>query len=274
MRRSDEVGTLARKLARELNDLLAKPADDNALHMEFQPKVMKDGKVHGAEALLRWTHDYFGEIPPPVTLAIADEAGKNNELGNWVVKQSFLGMKRWWDAGYKIKMSINLTPEQLNTDEKLYGTIAKIMDEVGMDSKSAEFELTENATIDVSDTLIDTFKKLRAEGASFSIDDFGMGHSSLKYLFDFFANVVKLDVSLVQDVVKGKDRKLIVETILELCHRLDVHVVCEGVETKEQLDIMSSLGAEYFQGWYFSKALKIDDMIEYIKTHGTTDEPE
>jgi lactose/cellobiose-specific phosphotransferase system IIC component len=270
MSRSDDVGYMARRLGRELSGLLMQDADEGGLHMEFQPKVCKEGKVHGAESLLRWTHEILGAIPPPVTLAIAEDAGKSHELGNWVVRQSFLGMKKWLDAGYKIRMSINLTPSQLNTDDKLYDTIISYAKETGIDLRAVEFELTENATIGVSDTLINTFKKLREVGASFSIDDFGMGHSSLKYLFDFFANVVKLDASLVQQVTQGPDQKLIIETILDLCRKLDVLVICEGVETKEQVDIMSSLGAEYFQGWNFSKALKIDDMIAYIHDHGTT----
>ncbi|MDR2610693.1 MAG: EAL domain-containing protein [Clostridiales Family XIII bacterium] len=271
MSRSDDMGALARRLGRELGDRLAYDADANALHMEFQPKSAADGRAYGVEALLRWTHKDFGDIPPEVVIALAEEAGENNKLGNWVIRQSLKAKRRFKDAGYeKLRMSINLTPTQLNTDTELYETIMEYMSETEVDPRTTEFELTENATIDVSDTLLKTFAKLRIAGASFSIDDFGMGHSSLKYLFDFFANVVKLDTSLVQSVTKGEDQRLVVASILDLCKKLDVLLICEGIETKEQLDIMSELGAERFQGWYFSKALKEDELLAYLERRGTT----
>jgi lactose/cellobiose-specific phosphotransferase system IIC component len=271
MHRSNDIGALARRLGREISDKLTYDADENALHMEFQPKSDADGRVYGVEALLRWTHEDLGNISPEVAIAIASEAGKTNELGNWIIRQSLKAKRRLVDEGYgKLRMSINLAPDQLNEDTKLYETIMGYMRETGVDPHTTEFELTEDAMIDVSDTLLQTFSKLRNVGASFAIDDFGMGHSSLRYLFDFFANIVKLDASVVQNVTRDGDQRLVVASILDLCKKLGVFLICEGVETKEQLDIMRDLGAERFQGWYFSKALKEGELLKYLEEHGTT----
>jgi lactose/cellobiose-specific phosphotransferase system IIC component len=268
MNRSDEVGSVARYLARQLGEAIKNETGD--LHMEFQPKVVKDGRVSGAEALIRWTHPSLGYISPMVILALAEESGIGNELGRWIIRQSLRGERVWQDAGYSnVNISVNLSPEQLNTDPDLAAYILKITKSLNIDPVLTVYELTENATIDETERLKLTLTEIRNSGASISIDDFGMGHSSLSYLFDFFANVVKLDASLVQGVAEGEERRLIVGAILDLCAKLNVGVIAEGVETKEQLEIISELGADYFQGWYFSKSLTIDKLIEYLKLHGT-----
>ncbi len=266
--RSDEIGGVARYLAMEINDAVNN--DRDLLHLEYQPKVDAGGRVLGAEALLRWNHEMFGYISPITILSIADEAKLNNDLGRWVIKNAMEAQRTWIHEGYdNITLSVNLSPMQLNSDKGLYNFIKKQIEKNGLDPKKMEFELTENATIEHTEEIFNTLKDIRDMGADISIDDFGMGHSSLKYLYDFFANVVKLDASLVQAVPKGEDRQEIVKAILDLCKRLKVKVIAEGVETKEQLEIMNRLGADYYQGWYFSKSLPNERFLEYLKKKGT-----
>lgn len=266
--RSDEIGSVARFLATEINDAVNNNRD--LLHLEYQPKVDAEGRVLGAEALLRWNHEMFGYVSPITILSIADEAKLNNELGRWIIKTAMEAQRTWINAGYEdVSLSVNLSPMQLNTDHGLNEFIVQQIEKNELDPNKLEFELTENATIEQTDEIHNTLKQIREMGSDISIDDFGMGHSSLKYLYDFFANVVKLDASLVQAVPKGEDRQQIVKAILDLCKRLDVRVVAEGVETKEQLEIMNKLGADYYQGWYFSKALPNDRLLQYIEKKGT-----
>ena len=268
--RSDEIGSVARFLAAEINDAVNN--DRDLLHLEYQPKVDAEGRVLGAEALLRWDHEMFGHVSPMTILSIADEAKLDNDLGRWIIRKSMEAKRTWSEAGYKdVTLSINLSPVQLNTDRQLYDYIVEQIKRNRLDPADLEFELTENATIEHAEEIFHTLQDIRELGADISIDDFGMGHSSLKYLYDFFANVVKLDASLVQAVPKGKDRQEIVKAILDLCKRLNVRVVAEGVETKEQLEIMNKLGADYYQGWYFSKSLPNRRFLEYIKRKGTVD---
>jgi len=274
MTRSDEAGGVARYLAREISDAIQGDAQDGGLHIEYQPKSAADGRVLGAEALLRWAHPVFGWISPPTVLGLADEAGLSNRLGRWIIRQSLLGMARWRAAGLgDLSLSINLSPTQLNTDEGLGDFIGGALAELSIPPGAVEFELTENATIERTERLERTLKTLRDRGSDISIDDFGMGHSSLKYIFDFCANVVKLDTSLVQGLTEGEDRRIIVRAILDLCKSLGVRVIAEGVETEQQLAIAAELGAEAFQGWYFSKAMKYNDFLEYVDSHREGEKP-
>jgi len=270
LKRNDEVGGVARHLAWELRDVLRRPESAERLHVEYQPKVRKDGRVQGAEALIRWAHPDFGYISPPVILGLADEAGLHVEFGRWVIRQAVRNLAAWRLKGFTdIRLSINLSPSHINGDPNLGAFICEITAEAGVPLDALEFELTENAVIDESDKLHSTLRGIREAGSDISIDDFGMGHSSLKYIFDFCANVVKLDASLVQGAVENEDVKTVVRAILELCGKLGVHVVAEGVETKQELELISELGAQTFQGWYFSKAIPAEEFERYMKEHGT-----
>jgi lactose/cellobiose-specific phosphotransferase system IIC component len=274
LNRADEIGSVARYLAREIRNQISRlelpPLGKNAMHMEYQPKSTIDGRVAGAEALLRWTHPLFGYISPMVILGIADEAKLSNALGRWIIRQSMYDMYRGHQAGYlRVKLSVNLSPVQLNTDAELGQYIGKLIREYNLAPEDLDFELTENAMILQSEQLQKTLSFIRQRGSDISIDDFGMGHSSLKYLFDFSANVVKLDASLVQDINNGEDRKIVIRAILDLCRKLDVKVVAEGVETVEQLEAIHALGADYFQGFYFSRALPYDAFLAYMDKQGT-----
>jgi lactose/cellobiose-specific phosphotransferase system IIC component len=264
MNRTDKIGNVARYLARDIGTAIRGGQGD--MHIEYQPKLRWDGDVSGAEALLRWTHPVFGYISPHVILGLADEANLGADLGRWIIKESLRDMRGVMDAGIKgITVSINLSPGQLNTDEQLGAFIENTMKEYGIPPECAEYELTENATIQQTEFLRKTLRRIRELGCDISIDDFGMGHSSLKYLFDFYANVVKLDISLVQGVTESSERRAIVRAIIDLCKRLKVEVVAEGVETEEQMNIVRELGAHFFQGWYFSKALPFQDFLTYVK---------
>jgi lactose/cellobiose-specific phosphotransferase system IIC component len=274
LNRSDEAGGVARFLAREIAGAISYPQKADGLHIEYQPKSAVDGRVLGAEALLRWVHPDFGYIAPTTVLGIADEAGLSNRLGRWVIRQALTDMERWRRAGYEdLSLAVNLSPTQLNTDGRLGDFIGEALQSLGIPPGMLEFELTENATIEKTDRLHGTLKKIRERGSDISIDDFGMGHSSLKYIFDFCANVVKLDTSLVQGLTEGEDRRIIVRAILDLCKRLGVRVIAEGVETEQQLAIAAELGAEAFQGWYFSKAMKYNDFLEYVDSHREGEKP-
>ncbi|MDR0570948.1 MAG: EAL domain-containing protein [Clostridiales Family XIII bacterium] len=264
--RTDKVGNVARYLAGEISTAIRGGQGD--LHIEYQPKIRWDGDVSGAEALLRWNHPVFGYVSPHVILGLADEANISAALGRWIIRESLRDMRSVMDAGIKgVTVSINLSPGQLNTDEQLGTFIENTMKEHGIPPESAEYELTENATIQQTDFLRKTLRRVRELGCAVSIDDFGMGHSSLKYLFDFYANVVKLDISLVQGVTESAERRAIVRAIIDLCKRLKVEVVAEGVETEEQLHIVRELGAHFFQGWYFSKAIPFHEFLDYVKNH-------
>jgi EAL domain-containing protein (putative c-di-GMP-specific phosphodiesterase class I) len=262
-----DSGSLTRSLMSEIKNGLKNQCVP--LHLEYQPKVNDMGEVMGAEALLRWQHPRYGYISPLFITRICDEAGLTNELGRWVIKQAFGDLESLRKLKYdKISFSVNLSPKQLHEDEELIQVVSLCAKQLHMNPRYMELELMENATIDLGPSTQNKLKKIRDLGINISIDDFGMGHSSLLYLCKLYANVVKLDAALVQNVTKDGYYKQIVGAILSLCKQINVMVVAEGVETEDQLVILQELGCECFQGFYFSRSMTITKFIEYVNTKG------
>lgn len=264
--RVDELGMIARNLATEIRASVDGNVKDG-LYMEFQPKGLADGSVYGAEALLRWNHPIYGNVSPLVVLGLADETGMSVELGAWVMETSFAQLYEWRKHGYDISLSVNISPKQLKEDTHLPDRVLSIMEKYKLDPMKMELELTENAILDHSITTRERVKQIKNMGINIAIDDFGMGSSSLLYLRDFFANVVKLDISLVRDIHLNVQNRKIVESIISLCDQLDVNIIAEGTEILDEIDTLIDLGCEKFQGWYFSKSLSPDKFIEYLSEH-------
>lgn len=270
LNRHDETGSLARALAAEIREGLK--SQEQTLHMEYQPKVNYKGQVVGAEALLRWNHPIYGYVSPIVILSICDEANLTNELGQWIMNRSFGDMKRWHEQGIKVPLSVNLSPRQLKEDGSLVRSVQECINRLGIEPQYMELELTENATIDATDAICNKLGQITAMGLNLSIDDFGMGHSSLLYICDFYANIIKIDASLVGLITSDVQRRQIVKSILSLCGQLNVKAVAEGVETREQVELLHELGCECYQGFYFSRSLNHDSFMEYVSQHGTAEE--
>lgn len=271
MARNDEMGMVARALATELRKL---STDEPVvgLHLEFQPKTLSNGTVYGAEALLRWNHTTYGYISPLVTIGIAEEADLTVPLGKWILQNSFEQLAQWTKLGYPITLSVNLSPKQLKEDTSLVDTVLDIIKKYDLNPKQMELELTEHAALDQSLSTRNRLEQLKNTGLSISIDDFGMGNSSILYLRDFYANVVKLDMSLVRTIETNVQNQEIVRSVVSLCTQLDAGVVAEGVETEGQVQALEALGCNHFQGWYFSKSLPNDTFIGYLKRKNKLDE--
>lgn len=267
LNRYDEAGSLARALAAELRDGFK--TMHPPLHLEYQPKVNRKGEVIGAEALLRWKHPLYGSISPLIILSICDEVNLTHKLGMWMMNQALGDLKQWHLRGYdNLSLSVNLSPHQLQEDASLVKTVVSCVNRFRLDPQYMELELTENATIDLSDSTLSKLRQLSELGVNISIDDFGMGHSSLLYLCDLYANVVKLDISLIRTLAGDRIRQQMVQSILSLCDQLNVKVIAEGVETEEQVQLLYEMGCKYYQGFYFSKSLSFFPFLEYVGQHG------
>ncbi len=269
--RRDETGYLARTLMTEIKHGLTNNCVP--MHLEYQPKVNYKGEVMGAEALLRWNHPIYGYVSPLIILHICDEANLTNKLGRWIIKQAFSDLEYWYQQKFdKICLSVNLSPRQLQEDVTLVQYVKSCIEIFNIDPCYTELELTENATIDQSDSTLGKLKQIRDFGMNISIDDFGMGHSSLLYLCDLYANVVKLDASLIRNITTNEHYRRIIISILSLCDQLKIKAVAEGVETKEQADMLHELGCHYFQGFYFSRSLTADKFIGFLNKNGCLQE--
>lgn len=263
LNRHDEIGSLSRAIIMEIKQSFRN--NSSILNLEYQPKVNYKGEVLGAEALLRCNHPIYGYISPNIIITLCEEAGFMNDLGKWILFQAVKDLKVWNDKGYdKLTLSINISPYQIREDDSLVYSIKNYINKFRVDPTYIELEITENAAIDYSEITKTKFEKIKSLGVNLSIDDFGMGHSSLLYICDFHASVVKIDSSLVRGVVDDIMRKNIIKSILALCNNLNVCVIAEGVENREQVDGLYELGCNYFQGFYFSKSLNSDKFIEYV----------
>ena len=265
--RMDKVGALARGLAQELWE--AFETGRVPLHLEYQPKTDKDGKLLGAEALLRWIHPEYGYVSPIVTIAVADDSGLASRLGTWVYNTALDEYARWRELGLDgLRISINLDPLQLRDDKEFLDVIRGGLLRTGVPPSQVELELTEHIAIFSSEATQERLEKIREMGISLSIDDLGMGHSSLMYLSDFHVDTIKIDGSVIRTVETDKSRQAIVRSVLDLSRHLDLDVVVEGVETVGQLDKLVELGCQHFQGFYFSRAMPGDQFVSFTRKHG------
>jgi lactose/cellobiose-specific phosphotransferase system IIC component len=264
--RPDEVGSLARVLANDLQHDAA--VDNQGLYLVYQPQFDNAGKIIGCEALLRWRHYKFGIIPPYTTITISEEAKLDDLLNKWIFETALRQLKYINDLGHMdLVMSVNISPLQLHNPD-VVSTLQNLIAEYGLDPKTIEVELTENIAFDNSQEskgVLDKFKKI---GVRLAIDDFGMGYTSLLYLRTFEVDTVKLDGSLVKDMMTDPNTVDIIAAIISLSNNLGIHVIAEVVETKEQRDKLRELGCHIYQGYYYSRPLEINDFIQFLDDSG------
>ncbi len=261
--RDDEIGMLARALASDLQRAIEK---DEGLYLEYQPQVDHiSGKVIGAEALVRWRHPAYGLIPAPIMVAISEDGDFMKPLGLWVFNEACAERRRWVDGGLDddFEMSINVSILQLE-DEMLPQKISDRLKHHELQPQMVGIEVTESVALDPDAQHNRVLHQIHNLGIGISIDDFGMGHSSLLYLKHFPVSTLKIDKVLSKDVATNQTCVEIIATIVELCRALNVDIVVEFVENQEQINILRKLGCYIFQGYFFSKPLPGEKTLAYV----------
>ncbi|MEW5943768.1 MAG: EAL domain-containing protein [Pseudomonadota bacterium] len=233
--------------------------------LAYQPQIdLASGKVIGAEALIRWRHPQKGMISPTKFIPIAEEHGSIITIGEWVLREACAQNCRWQKAGLPaIPVAVNLSAFQFR-QHNLAETIARILDETGLDPHYLELELTESLLMEEAEVTIEAISKLKSLDLKLSIDDFGTGYSSLSYLKRFAIDKLKIDRSFVRDIPGATDDNAIVAAIITLAKSLDLTVIAEGVETQEQFDFLSALNCDQIQGYYFSKPVTGSEFTEFL----------
>ena len=235
------------------------------LLLHFQPVVdLAAGRVVGAEALLRWRHPDRGLVSPGEFIPILEETGMMDEVGLWVLNTACRQSKAWQDLGITgLKMAVNLSARQFH-DPALNTMIVGTLERHGLAPESLELELTETATMEDAKHTRQLFGELRALGVSVAIDDFGTGYSSLSYLKNLPFSKLKIDREFVTDVHQRRDSHAICTALVELARGLDILVLAEGVETREEADTLRNLGCSMFQGFFFARPLAADDFARTV----------
>lgn len=248
-------------LVNELYDAL----NQNQFYLVYQPIInLQTNQCVEFEALIRWQHPTQGLILPNDFIPIAEEVGLIDKIGEWVIYTAVQDLKKLHKAGYiKLGVSINISAHQFKHGF-LRKAVQKIMQNADMKTNSITLELTERDLLDGGEEINDLLNELNLLGFKISLDDFGTGYSSLTYLKKYNLHALKIDKTFVESAVRNKVEKDLTSAIITIAKNLSLITIAEGVETKQQLDLLNELGCDYAQGYYFAKPLSITECYDFL----------
>ncbi|TPP11667.1 putative bifunctional diguanylate cyclase/phosphodiesterase [Rhizobium glycinendophyticum] len=245
-----------RGLARELLGAMRR----GELSLAYQPQVDRDGRITGAEALLRWNHPTRGAVSPAEFIPVAEDLGLMPVLGAWVLDQACGTLARWKadPALTRLTLSVNVSASQFNESD-FTTTVRQLVESHAIDSTRLRLELTENVLLAGLEPVAEKMEALKRTGVTFSLDDFGTGYSSLAYLRRLPVTELKIDRSFVAGASDSDRGQALVRSIVSIASDLDLNVVAEGVETAAQHAFLRDTGCHLFQGWLFGRPVPRDD---------------
>ncbi|HUL91327.1 MAG TPA: EAL domain-containing protein [Burkholderiales bacterium] len=238
--------------------------------IHYQPKIdMASGAITGVEALLRWQHPEKGLLLPEKFIHLAEETGLIIPIGLWTLREVCTRARAWEDSGLpRMPVAVNLSASQFG-QEQLVPQLAEIIKSTGIDPGILELEITESMVMHDPEQAVSLMHNLRAMGVRLTIDDFGTGYSSLGYLKRFPINSLKVDRSFVRDLPHSTDDIAITRAVIAMAHSLQMNVIAEGVELKEQFDVLRSEGCDEFQGYLCRPPLAEDELILFVRQSTT-----
>lgn len=234
---------------------------NNEFELYYQPKISFQTKeILGAEALIRWNHPHNGLITPTSFIPIAEEVGLITQIDEWGLYEACRQNKLWQDKGCKpIRVSVNMSQAQLYQTDVI-SSIRDALEKTGLEPKYLEVELTETMAMQDIDRTINILEQIHEIGVSISMDDFGTGYSSLSSLKILPINLLKIDKSLIDDIDTNEAARSIVKAIVDLGKAMKLEVLAEGVETKEQFELLGDLSCDIAQGYYYGKPLPASEI--------------
>jgi diguanylate cyclase (GGDEF)-like protein len=244
--------------------------ENHELVLCFQPQVDAEGRMIGAEALLRWQHPELGEIPPETFVPIAEETGLIHGIGEWVLRQACAQLANWQrnEVPFHGHLSINVSPWQLLHPEYVR-QLAAILNNNDLSPQRLILEITESSLLRSPADAIEKLALLRAMGFRIALDDFGTGYSSLAYLKNMSLDQLKIDKMFVEQLASEGDRQAndrsLVESIVAIARNLRLSVVAEGIESEAQRAVLAAMGCQGFQGFLISQPLSADDFTAWMR---------
>ncbi len=237
-----------------IESVLDTAVERDQLVLHYQPQLsLETGKITGTESLVRLKDPDGGLIPPGKFIDLAEETGLIVKISRWVLNKACSQGKEWHDEGIeKFNVSVNISARMFNQAD-LIDTIASALSKSGFPPEYLDLEITESVVMADADEAIKKMHKLKELGVKFSVDDFGTGYSSLSYMKHMPIDMLKIDRSFVIDIMKNETDMAIMKAIISMAHSLGIEVIAEGVEERDQLDLLIALGCDKIQGYYFSK---------------------
>ncbi|MBA2650091.1 MAG: EAL domain-containing protein [Legionella sp.] len=249
-----------------LDNALRDALKDNELYMVYQPLIdLKQSKVVGFEALMRWHSKLLGQVSPVEFIPMAEENGLIIEMGEWALEESCSQMVKWQKQGLKnLSVAVNISGRQFR-NSNLPEIIGRVIKKTGLLPKFLELELTESLLIEDIEHVVETMHALKRMGTTLVIDDFGTGYSSLSYLKQFPVDKLKIDRSFISEMVHNQNDASIAKAIINLGHSLNISVLAEGVETEFQRDILIAQGCDYAQGYFYKIPDTPTNIFNFLK---------
>lgn len=246
-------------LRERYNAELSKAIEHGEIQIYLQPQVNNEGKVIGAEALVRWAHREDGLIPPAHFIPFFEMNGRITELDICIWKQACEKLKEWKERGRDdLHISVNISAKDLYALD-IYEHYVSLVKEYGIDAKNLKLEITESAIINDLKQHVRLVQRLQEAGFEIEMDDFGSAYSSFNMLKDICVDVLKIDMKFLGDTENEARSHAILKSIVDLSKELHMKTVAEGVETEEQLKFLKEVGCDIYQGYYFSKPLSVAD---------------
>lgn len=251
------------RIANDLRIALA----DNQFQLHYQPIVdLATGDICKAEALIRWLHPEYGLISPGAFIPIAEEIGVIVDIGDWVFKTAASQVAHW-RASYcaEFQVSINKSPLQFSVRDSSQDFWVDYLHDLGLPGESIVVEITEGLLLDASNATKNKLLVFRDAGIQVAIDDFGTGYSSLTYLQKLDIDYVKIDQAFVCDLMPGSKNMALCKAIIVMAHELGLKVIAEGIETKEQHDLLVAAKCDYGQGYFYSRPAEVEEFEQLLK---------
>lgn len=258
----DDLMEQKSKSQSDMVPLLLNAIKNKELYLVYQPKMsLKGDRQKGAEALLRWNNSKLGHIPPAHFIKTAEEIGFIGEITKWVIRNVIDQSRAWLQMGMTIKIAVNVSPRDLS-NSSVIDFYDRLIEHESIDLSLFELELTERAILGNRDIVISRFDNLRTNGLKIALDDYGVGYNSLINLVQIPTDYIKIDKTFIDNITDNAYR-LVIEHTISSAHQLGRQIVAEGVERKDQLDILNQMGCDYIQGYYYSRPLLPDDLIAF-----------
>ncbi len=263
---SEEIGI--RSLERiEMKMAIRRALEKDEFELYYQPKLnLKTGKISCLESLIRWRHPQKGLVLPSAFIPLAEETSLIIPIGEWCLNAACKQAKKWRGGGMpQLRIGVNFSAQQFQ-QENLSKYVLSVLKKNGLDPSSIELEITESIAMDQVDKGIETMNQLHQLGIRLTIDDFGIGYSSLGYLRQFPIQTIKIDQSFIKNLTTNPDDAAITAAIIAMGHSLNLEVIAEGVETKKEMAFLQEHGCDSMQGYYLSRPLTADMMEDFFHT--------
>jgi len=236
------------------------------LRLLYQPRVDRlSGRINSVEALLRWQHPVHGPCPPAEFIPVAERSELIEHIGRWVVDAACAQARQWRELGISsLPIAVNLSARQISSD-RLLPDLQSAFKRHAVPPGALELEITESVFVEQTDSTIARLHRLRREGLILALDDFGTGYSSMAYLRKLPLDILKIDRAFINDLGREPSALAVAQAIVTLAQSLGMRTVAEGVETTEQLQVLSSLGCDEFQGYLFSRPVESTSILEMLR---------